>query len=77
MTKGEDDIHDVVRQEKGRLRPARKAAERKHAERLRLVDGLLKRGTEEDVIEAIRDAGLELDSPAARHVLKIWRENRH
>jgi hypothetical protein len=42
-----------------------------------LVDELLKRGTEEDVIDAIRDAGLELDSSAARHVLKTWRENRH
>ena len=77
LTKRDDDVRDVVREEKGRLRPAQKAAERKHAERVRLVDELLKRGTEEDVIDAIRGAGLEPDSPEARYVLKIWRENRH
>jgi hypothetical protein len=77
LAKKEDEIRDVVRSEKSRLRPAQKAAEKKHAERMRLVDELLKRGTEDDVLDAIREAGLDPESPEAKHVLRVWRQNRY
>jgi hypothetical protein len=77
VAKKDEEIRDVVRAEKGRLRPAQRQADRKHAERLRKVEELLKRGTEEDVIEMIRSADLAVDSPEAQRVLRIWRENRY
>ena len=72
----DDDIREVIRGEKGRLRPAGKAAERKHTERVRLVDELLNRGTEEDVIELILSVGMEPASPEGQRALRIWRENQ-
>jgi hypothetical protein len=76
MASGGDDIRKVVQEEKGRLRPGGKAAERKHAERTRLVEEVLNRGTEEDIIELIRSAGMEPASPEGQRALRIWSENR-
>ena len=76
MSEDKEHVREVIRAEKARLRPAGKAAERRHAERVRLVDELLRRGTEDDVAKVIQDAGLRPDSPQAQQVWRIWRENR-
>ena len=73
---GTDDVSEVIKEEKSRLKPAGKAAERKHAKRARQCQNLLDRGTEEDVIALLRSAGLDPDSPEGQRALKIWRENR-
>ncbi len=77
VTENEEDIREVIQEEKGRLRPARKSAERKNAKWIREAERLLTRGTEEDIIEALRAAGMEPASPEGQRVLKVWRENRY
>lgn len=71
-----DEIEDVIRQEKARLKPASADAARRRLKRLRQIEHLINRGTEQDVIDVMRSAGIRDGSPEALEVLKIWRENR-
>ena len=71
-----DEIEDVIRQEKTRLKPASADAARRHRKLLRQIENLLHRGTEQDVIDVMRSAGIRDGSLEALKVLKIWRENR-
>ena len=78
MTEDKGDLREVrIEQEKSRLRPAQRAAQLRQARLLRQMEQLLKRGTEEDVIEAIKAVGMRPDSPEGQHVLRVWRENRY
>jgi len=79
MTKDrEDDIRETMRDEgsRGTRRPNSPETAREHAKRLRQARELLERATEEEVITAIRAAGLPDGSPEAAKALQIWRENR-
>jgi len=71
----DSDIRDVMRRE-GQLRAAGREAERLHTKRRRLIERLLTRGTEKELIAVIKAAGLPVDSPEALEILRIWRENR-
>jgi hypothetical protein len=77
LTKKEKEIQKVMKEDQSRLRPAGKASQLKSDEWREEADKLLKRGTEEDVIAAIRRAGMDPDSPEGRNVLRVWRENRY
>jgi hypothetical protein len=77
VTENEGDIREVIQEEKSRLRPARKSAERENAKWIKEAEKLLKRGTEEDMIDAIRAAGMDPASPEGRRAVKVWRENRY
>jgi hypothetical protein len=77
LNKKEKEIQKAMKKDKSRLRPARKAAQLENEEWREEADKLLKRGTEEDVIAAIRRAGMDPDSPEGRNVLRVWRENRY
>lgn len=70
------EIHETIKQAKGRLRPAQSAARQERQKWLIEAERLLNRGIEEEVITAIQRAGMKLDSPEARNVLRIWREYR-
>jgi hypothetical protein len=72
----EFDIRDVIRSERDRLRPTASQAKREHAKRLRQITNLLQRGTEEELVTAMRRAGLCDGSPEFENALTIWRENR-
>jgi hypothetical protein len=71
-----DEIEDVIRQEKARLKPASAHANRQRLKRLRQIEHLINRGTEQDVIDVMRSAGIRDGSPEALEILKIWRKNR-
>ena len=75
--KDDKDIRDVIQDEKSRLPRARKSAKQKEAKWLKEADRLLKRGTEEEMLAAIRDAGMEPASPEGQNALRVWRENRY
>ena len=68
-----DDIKNVIKKEKSRLKPAKAEAEEAHLRRLRQMERLINRGTEKEVIDAMRSAGIPDGSPEALKVLKIWR----
>ena len=74
--KSGEEIREVIREEKNRLRPAGDDANRRYTKRLRQMKRLLDRGTEEDLINAMRAAGISDGSPEALTILKIWMENR-
>lgn len=78
MTSREDDIREVMAEEKSRgsRQPSSPEAKRERAKRIRAVKKLLEQGTEEDVKAAIRAAGIAVGSPEALKILRIWRENR-
>jgi hypothetical protein len=75
--KRDKEIRDVIRQEKGRRRPAQNTATREAQKWEAEAERLLRRGTEEEMTEAIRRAGIDPDSPAGRHALRVWRENQY
>jgi len=75
--KKDQQIRDVIKEEKGRRRPAQDTAAREAKQWEAEAERLLKRGTEEEMIEAIRRAGIDPDSPAGRHALRVWRENQY
>ena len=75
--KKDKEIRDVMNAEKGRRRPAQDTAARRTRQWEAEAERLLKRGTEEEMIEAIRRAGIDPDSPAGRHALRVWRENQY
>jgi len=79
MTKDrDDDIRETMRDEgsRGTRRPNSPEAAREHAKRLQQARKLLEKATEEEVIAAIRAAGLRDGSPEAARALQIWCENR-
>jgi hypothetical protein len=79
MTKDrDDDIRETMKDEgsRGTRRPNSPEAAREHAKRVRQMRKLLEKATEEEVITAIRAAGLRDGSPEAARALQIWRENR-
>jgi hypothetical protein len=78
MSERDDDIQEVIAEEKSRgsRQPMGLAARREHARRLRQMRKLLEDGTEEEVKAAIRAAGMPADSDDALRILQIWRENR-
>jgi hypothetical protein len=61
---------------RGTRQPHSDHAEKEHEKRIRQARKLLERATEEEVIAAIRAAGLPEDSPEALEALRVWRENR-
>ena len=73
----EDDIRDVMADEKGRGRRRPKDPETKRQERelLRKFNEALSLENESDFLEAIRELGLTDDEQTLRNVLKIWRES--
>jgi hypothetical protein len=73
----DDDLKDIINAEKGRLKPAARLANREKQKRLRQMEKLLERGTEEDMTNALVDAGIDPESPEGRHALKVWRENQY
>jgi len=78
MKDRDDDIRETMRDEgsRGTRRPNSPEVAREVAKRRRQMRKLLKQATEEEVISAIRAAGLPDGSPEAARALKTWRENR-
>jgi hypothetical protein len=74
----DEDIREVMKEEKARgtRQPKSAEAKRERAKLLQEVKKLLESGTEEDVKAYIRAEGIPADSPAALNFLKTWRENR-
>lgn len=66
-----------MKEQKGRRRPAQDTATREARQWEAEAERLLKRGTDEEMIEAIRRAGIDPDSPAGRRALQVWRENQY
>jgi len=74
-TKG--DIRDVMQEELSRGRnPTRAEARREHAQTIRQAGRLLRIATEEEVVQAIRKAGIRAGSSEEQRALAVWRENR-
>jgi hypothetical protein len=79
MTRSRDDeIRAVIKEEgrRGSRQPHSDHARKEHEKRLRQARKLLERATEEEVVAAIRAAGLRDGSPEALEALRVWRENR-
>lgn len=71
----EQDLQDVIREEgrRGR-RPVDLATQRERNKALTAFRDLLKLGTEEEFIEAMRAFGIRENSPQFVECLRIWRE---
>jgi hypothetical protein len=76
-TKKEKEIREAMKEDRGRRAPAQQVAKRETRKWEAEAARLLKRGTEAEMIEAIRRAGIDPDSPAGRRVLRVWRENQY
>lgn len=73
----ENDLHEVMKQEKRRgRRPIDFEAGKKRAQILRDMRKLLENATEEEFVAAIRAAGLHDGSPEFLEALRIWRGYR-
>jgi len=67
------EVEESIEDEKAKRRPARRVANQAHGKRLRQMRTLLK-SSEEDVKQAIADAGLT--GQEALNALRIWRAHR-
>ena len=74
----EDDIRDVMAEEKGRGRrhPKDALARKQERELLRRFREALSLDDENDFIEAIRELGLGEDAQKLQKALRIWRASR-
>lgn len=75
--KRKKDLEEVIRREAGRgRRPIDFESRRKRAERLKDARRLLDLATEEELLRAMRAAGLADGSPEFLEALRIWRGYR-
>lgn len=69
------DLNDVIREERSRgRRPISAEAQRRRRQLLQDFADMLKHGTEEDFLEAIRALGLKDGSPQFQEALETWRQ---
>ena len=75
--KKREDLRDVIREETSRgRRRVDIEARRKRDQDLKDMRKLLENPTEREFLKAMRDGGVEDDSPRLEEMLRIWREFR-
>ena len=73
--KKDQEIREAMKSENN-LRPAQKAASKKHREWTLKMQKLLDHGTEDQLVELLSEAGVAPDSDAGKRALQFFRENR-